>query len=77
MVVTGGIVYVRFHGPEEKYAGCYTNPALKKWAKWISENLPSARAGFAYFNNDVQGHAVRNADQLKKLLAGSFKTASR
>jgi uncharacterized protein YecE (DUF72 family) len=67
-LVTGRILYIRFHGPAERYAGNYTMPALKKWADWIRKNLGATRIAFAYFNNDANACAVRNAKQLKELL---------
>lgn len=67
-LVTGRILYIRFHGPAGKYAGNYSMPALKKWADWIKKNLNTAHIAFAYFNNDANAFAVRNAKQLKESL---------
>jgi uncharacterized protein YecE (DUF72 family) len=66
-VLTGPLVYVRMHGSEGKYAGNYTRPALQEWAGGL-RTWRRGRSGFVYFNNDVQGHAVRNAQTLKELL---------
>jgi len=63
-VITGGLIYIRFHGPSGRYAGNYTKSALQDWAKWIEDNMKEARSVYAYFNNDVGGHAINNAKQL-------------
>jgi len=62
--VTGGAVYVRFHGLRPGYSYDYTDDDLRPWAKW----LRSQSDGFAFFNNDIGGHAVKNARRLSQLL---------
>jgi uncharacterized protein YecE (DUF72 family) len=62
--MTGGAVYVRFHGLRAGYAYDYTDDDLRPWAEWLRHR----RDGFAFFNNDVGGHAVKNALQLCELL---------
>jgi uncharacterized protein YecE (DUF72 family) len=66
--VTGDVVYVRFHGTTGRYAGSYTDEMLQHWADWLKAESRTARAIHAYFNNDVQGHAVANAMTLKRLV---------
>ncbi|MBD3184300.1 DUF72 domain-containing protein [Candidatus Poribacteria bacterium] len=67
---TAQFVYVRFHGPshEHLYSGFYSDNDLKWWAdrfnEWDSMNFDV----FAYFNNDADGNAVRNAETLKAIL---------
>jgi len=67
-MITCDVIYVRFHGPTGRYAGNYSKSALQDWAKWIKNNLKGKRVVFAYFNNDISGHAVRNAKTLKEQL---------
>jgi uncharacterized protein YecE (DUF72 family) len=68
--VTGAAVYLRFHGPgEAAYMGSYQSAFLEATAGKIRAWVAAGRAVFAYFNNDWQGHAVRNALELKKYLA--------
>ena len=67
-VVTADWVYLRFHGPARKYAGCYTDAMLRDAAARVRDRLAAGRDVFAYFNNDVAGHAVANAKTLKRLL---------
>jgi uncharacterized protein YecE (DUF72 family) len=67
-VITGGVIYIRFHGTSGRYAGNYSKPMLNRWAKWIEANRENVSAVYAYFNNDVLGHAVANAKTLKSLV---------
>ncbi len=67
-VITGKIIYIRFHGTSGRYAGSYSDSMLSNWAKWIKENQKSVSDVYAYFNNDMSGHAISNAKTLKLLL---------
>ena len=67
-VVTTDIVYVRFHGTTGRYSGSYPKSALREWAKWLKAQAKNARGIYAYFNNDAQAHAIKNAKQLKEQL---------
>jgi uncharacterized protein YecE (DUF72 family) len=63
-VMTGGAVYVRFHGLREGYAYDYSDDDLRPWAEWLRHR----RDGFAFFNNDHHGYAVTNALRLCELM---------
>jgi uncharacterized protein YecE (DUF72 family) len=67
---TAPFVYVRLHGPDTHhlYGGSYTTDDLRWWADRIREWEAQGRAVWAYFNNDWEGHAVRNAETLRGLL---------
>jgi uncharacterized protein YecE (DUF72 family) len=65
----GPFVYVRFHGTT-KYGGRYGDDELGGWAEWIRAEHGAGRDVFAYFNNDVGGHAPRDAMRLRELVAG-------
>ena len=67
-VITGRMIYLRFHGQPESSDGNYLNTTLMQWAKWIHENVSSVHDVFAYFNNDAYGNAVKNAMTLKKMI---------
>ena len=69
-VITGDIIYIRFHGPTGKYQGNYSKSALQNWAKWIKDNIKGNKAVFAYFNNDIHAYAVQNAKTLKEQFRG-------
>ena len=67
---TSDLVYVRLHGPDSEvlYAGSYSQQDLTWWADRIREWEAQGRHVLAYFNNDGDGNAVRNARTLKGLL---------
>jgi uncharacterized protein YecE (DUF72 family) len=65
----GPFVYVRFHGSGARYGGRYSSQRLSAWARrmsdWAAEGLPV----WAYFNNDIGGHAFRDADRLRTMVS--------
>jgi uncharacterized protein YecE (DUF72 family) len=67
---TAPFVYVRMHGPshEHLYAGSYSDSDLTWWTERCREWEASGRDVYVYFNNDGEGHAVRNARTLKERL---------
>jgi uncharacterized protein YecE (DUF72 family) len=68
--ITADFTYIRFHGPgQAKYQGSYTNRELKEWAKRITNWRSQLKAVYVYFNNDIGGHAVWNAQTLKELVS--------
>lgn len=64
--ITAEFVYIRFHGPQ-KYGGSYAEHALSGWAGAFSSWIRQGKDIYAYFNNDAEGHAVRNALALKRM----------
>lgn len=68
---TTDLVYVRMHGPgqDAMYTGSYSNDELKGWADRINEWTGEGRDVWMYFNNDLGGHAVRNALTLRALVS--------
>lgn len=60
--------YIRRHGPKRSglYSGCYTKDEIRKDADIIKKL--KRKLVFVYFNNDVSGHALRNAKELKEML---------
>ena len=68
---TSGLVYVRMHGPDQNsmYAGSYPDEDLRWWADRVLEWHGQGRDVLVYFNNDLGGHAVRNARVLRRLVA--------
>jgi uncharacterized protein YecE (DUF72 family) len=67
---TAKLVYVRLHGPDRDhlYAGSYSDDELSWWADRFCEWQQQGRDVLAYFNNDGEGNAVRNARDLRALL---------
>lgn len=68
---TTDFVYIRMHGPERDpiYTGCYSDADLQHWADRIAQWGADGRDVWMYFNNDLGGHAVRNALALRELLS--------
>lgn len=68
-LVTAKHIYLRFHGPDGSYASPYTTSMLKTYAlkclDWQSEGYTI----WAFFNNDIHGYAIANAETLKDLTA--------
>lgn len=67
----GPFVYVRFHGATAKYGGGYTEERLRGWAEWLDAQRADGCDVYAYFNNDADGHAPRDAATLRRLLEDS------
>jgi uncharacterized protein YecE (DUF72 family) len=67
----GPFVYVRFHGATGTYSGGYPAGRLERWAEWLTEQRRAGCEISAYFNNDVGGHAPRDAVTLRRFLEES------
>ena len=59
--LTADFVYVRLHGHTRKYASSYSAGSLQRWADDALRWRDQGRDVFVYFDNDAEGHAVRNA----------------
>ena len=67
--ITADFTYIRFHGPgAAKYRGSYSDSQLQEWADRLSEWRGSNVDSYVYFNNDIGGYAITNAQTLKQLL---------
>lgn len=68
-LVTAEFVYVRLHGREDRYEGCYGESELAEWAAWLAARRDEGLDGYVYFDNtDVADDAVRNARSLSSML---------
>jgi uncharacterized protein YecE (DUF72 family) len=67
----GPVVYVRFHGATGHYGGSYSDRRLREWADWLLAQHRSGTDVYAYFNNDIGGHAPRNALTLRRMMEDS------
>jgi uncharacterized protein YecE (DUF72 family) len=65
----GPVAYVRFHGTDGKYHGRYGDAALLEWSDWMAGQRNAGRAVWAYFNNDIEAHAIADALTLKAMVA--------
>jgi hypothetical protein len=66
IIKTTGDVYVRFHGPQRWYRHDYSNAELSTWSQRIRDS--GATRVWAYFNNDRQEFAIKNARALLRML---------
>lgn len=66
LIKTADDIYIRFHGVKTWYRHDYTPAELAVWAKRIADS--GARTVWAYFNNDRDGYALKNARALSTLL---------
>jgi uncharacterized protein YecE (DUF72 family) len=57
-------VYVRRHGPQGAYRGCYSAEQIAADAACVGGWVAAGKDVYVYYNNDVDGHAVDNARQL-------------
>jgi uncharacterized protein YecE (DUF72 family) len=70
-IAVGPATYVRFHGGEGKYWGRYSDERLMSWAEWLVQQARSGRPCWCYFNNDIDAHAIDDAQTLKSMV-GQF-----
>lgn len=67
--LTAPFAYVRLHGPgNHLYGGSYSSTDLIWWAERIREWAAQGADTLAYFNNDGDANAVRNARTLRGML---------
>ena len=66
-VLTAGWTYVRFHHGRRGRRGNYSETELRSWADRLAEAAREVDV-LAYFNNDWEGFAVRNARDLRAMM---------
>lgn len=66
VVATSKTAYLRFHGPGAKYHGSYSEEALRSWHRKLAR-LDGVTTAWVYFNNDIGGHAPRNAATFREI----------
>jgi len=59
-------VYIRFHGKTQWYRHDYTGEELAVWVRRIQES--GVKRVWAYFNNDRDAFAIKNARELMRQL---------
>lgn len=67
--VTANFSYFRFHGHSAIHGDSYPKRILTSYAETMAEIMDSGRDVFAYFNNDASGCALKNAVNLRRILA--------
>lgn len=71
--LTADWTYLRYHG--EHYGGSYSSQFLSAEARRIAAWIRDGHAVYAYFNNDREGCAVRNALDLRRYLTTALGEA--
>ena len=67
--VTANFSFVRFHYGKRGRRGNYSETELDEWARELRRLARKAEV-FAYFNNDWEGFAVRNARGMRERVGG-------
>lgn len=63
-ILTADWTYLRYHGPGP--GGHYPHQSLSAEADRIAEHLRDGLDVYAFFNNDAEGYALKNAGQLRQ-----------
>ena len=66
--ITAKTVYIRLHGPGDKYKGLYDKQTLSGWSGAISSWEDQGHHVYCFFDNDEKGYAVQNAAELQEML---------
>ena len=66
LISTSDEVYIRFHGIKQWYRHDYTEAELDVWVQRIAAS--GCKRVWAYFNNDREAFAIKNAEAFKALL---------
>lgn len=74
LIKTADEIYIRFHGTKQWYRHDYSDEELAAWA--VQANESGAKRIWAYFNNDRNGYAIKNARKFEKLLLSKSSSRS-
>ena len=66
LIRTADVIYARLHGRSRWYRHDYSPEELSDWARKIEES--GAREAWIYFDNDREGFAIKNAQELMRQL---------
>ncbi len=66
--VTTDFVYVRLHGPGNKYQGKYDTKTLTTWKNNFLKWHQQKKAVYCYFDNDDSAYAAENAIELNEMI---------
>lgn len=66
--ITAKDIYLRFHGPTSLYSSSYSDEILEDYAEKFAAWADDGHEVWAFFNNDVGGHAIHNAKRLQELV---------
>ncbi len=68
LLATADFAYIRFHGRDSLYSSCYTDEELADWAGRIRNLATNLESAYIYFNNDIEGYALKNAVTIRDYL---------
>ena len=71
LVATSPLIYLRLHAGHGR-DGNFEDDELRLWARRMHGLMRQAQQGYAFFNNDWQGLAPRNARTFRHMLGGDF-----
>ncbi len=60
-------IYLRFHGPQGKYRGSYTDDFLYEYAGYIKEWQEEGKTVYVYFNNTM-GDIIKNLNSMNRFI---------
>jgi uncharacterized protein YecE (DUF72 family) len=66
--LTADFAYVRLHGPNGPYQGCYTDELLAEWADTLNGWAERGLDTYCWLDNDQAGYAPQNAQALARRL---------
>ena len=69
LLATVDFAYIRFHGKDSLYSSSYSDEELADWAERIKKLAQNLDMVYIYFNNDIQGFALKNAETMMELLS--------
>lgn len=67
VITNTDLLYYRFHGEEALYASLYSSEKLKETIDVVGES-GKVKQAFIFFNNDIHGHAIQNASEMKSIV---------
>jgi uncharacterized protein YecE (DUF72 family) len=70
--ITSDFTYIRMHLPPQSLS--YGERALEPWGRRVFEWTRQSLDVFVYFNNDMEGHAIKDARTLISIVAGISET---
>lgn len=68
LMTTADFVYIRLHGPGDKYQGSYTDKQLSNWVSKCAAWRDEGKDVYVYFDNDQAGFAALNAQSMAKMI---------
>jgi len=66
--ITADFIYLRLHGPGNKYQGDYDHNTMSKWADLFTLWKSKVKEIYCYFDNDQNAYAVKNALELLEIV---------